>query len=198
MNPSSSIWDACEAIISCDLETRKQGLSRLIENQAAGQFNLAAYILVTRITEPDISLRTLIVKVLGDLVDSGDQHNKTTHDVRQCLFHYLSQMRTRQIYALIQVAEFDPSTQKEIVNILGYCPFAGGHLIEIIENKEVPIRIRHIAAICIESVGYLDAIPKLERVQRRMQAGMKNNKRKSEYTKLIATIQSTLESLKEI
>jgi len=48
------IWDAAGAFVSPELETRCGGFKRLKEADAVRRHALAAYLVFTRLTEPDI------------------------------------------------------------------------------------------------------------------------------------------------
>ncbi len=59
------IWEALESLTSPELMNRIAGLGRIIKLDGVRQYPLVVYVLVTRITEPDIELRTRIVQLLG-------------------------------------------------------------------------------------------------------------------------------------
>jgi hypothetical protein len=79
-------------------------------------------------------------------------------------------MRTRQVYALLQVADFDPQTLDSVAILLNACSFAGNHLADILLDRKQSISIRLRAVELIGKVGYLDAIPVLERIRTRLEA----------------------------
>jgi hypothetical protein len=79
-------------------------------------------------------------------------------------------MRTRQVYAMIQTLIYHPDLTPQIIRLFLACPYAGNHLIEIVNSRKVPLEIRQQAIWLIGEVGYLDAIPTLERMQIRMES----------------------------
>lgn len=157
------IWDAAEAFTSPSLETRCEGLKRLIESEAVRNHSLIAYLLFSRLNETDIELRTRIVATLAEVLISGGNEPDTQPSYAG-LVSWLSELRTRQIYALLQVAEFDRSAEYPIAALLEQCSYAGEHLAEILANRQMPLSMRKQAAYYIGLLGYIDAMPVLERL----------------------------------
>ena len=181
-NPSNSnkaevlpvIWEAIESLASPELMNRITGLGRIIKLDAIRQHPLVVYVLMTRITEPDIELRTRIVKLLGSILDLDLRESKkaalSLEAVKKTLTSALSGIRTRQIFALLQVVEFDKSAEEAVSSMLSYCSFAGGHLSQILSNRTIQLPIRRQAAHFIGRIGYLDALPALERLASRLES----------------------------
>ena len=171
----SILWNAAEALASPDLGTRRSGLERLVEIDAARSSSLVVYVLATHLNEPDLGLRSRIVKVLADVLRQDGRDGRDSEAVKSRLTGYLAQMRTRQIFALLQVAEFDPSTEPMVSRLLATSSFAGEHLGGILNNRQMPLPIRKRAIQFVEQIGYMDAIPCLERLVGRLEA-RKNGK----------------------
>lgn len=165
----SVIWEAAEALTSTDTIKRVNGLERLIEFDAIRQLPLVAYILLTRLEEPDIELRTNIVRCLGSLINSDSFISDPTGKVQTTLLSTLASMRTRQVFALLQVSEYDKTAEANVMDLLSCCSYAGNHLSEILSNRDLPQEIRKQAAFYIGQIGYLDALPVLERMANRLQ-----------------------------
>ena len=76
-NPSNSnkaevlarIWEALESLTSPELLNRIAGLEHIVKLDAVRQYPLVVYVLMTRITEPDIELRTRIIQLLGSILE---------------------------------------------------------------------------------------------------------------------------------
>lgn len=164
------VWGAAEALTSPDLETRYAGLKQLVEQDAVRHQPLVAYLLVSRLAEPDIALRAQIVDALADVVIPNGHGEPAQQPSFPVLAAHLMEMRTRQIYALLQVADFDKSIEPKVVGLLDYCSFAGGHLADILSNRSIPLALRKQAAYFIGRIGYLDALPALERMAARLEA----------------------------
>lgn len=170
-----AIWEATAALISPELENRFSGLKRLEESGAIYSYPLVIYLLTTRIIEPDIELRTRVVKALASVFSDGGER-LPSEAVRRHLNSCLAGMHTREIFALLQVADFDPSAEPVIAAMLSYCSFAGGHLSQILLNRQAPLNIRKRATHFIGRIGFLDALPCLERLETRFESRLNGNK----------------------
>jgi hypothetical protein len=166
----SVIWEAAESFTSPDLMTRISGLERLLSYDAVRQLSLVAYLLATRLDEPDIELRTRIVKTLANLADMNTGSGNLSEDVQRTLISCLSAMRTREVFALLQVVEYDKSTEKYVADLLSWCSFAGSHLAQILSNRDSSTEIRRQAASFIGLIGYLDALPVLQKLASRLES----------------------------
>jgi len=186
----TAVWEATEALTSSDLMTRIMGLKRLVESNAMQQFSLVAYVLATRIVEPDIELRARIVSAIAEVI-SVSQNGIRSSGVLQTITNYLSGLRTRQIFALLQVVEFDRSKEESTADLLSYCSFAGEHLGQILANREATMAIRRQAAKFIGRIGYLDALPTLERMVSRME-----DRREEEDSPLYPALQEAIQLLR--
>lgn len=170
-----AIWEAAAALISPELENRFLGLRRLEESGAMRRHPLVSYLLTTRIIEPDIELRTRVINALAS-VFSDDEERRSSEEVRLHLINCLAGMRTRQIFALLQVADFDTSAEPVVAGLLSYCSFAGGHLTEILMDRQAPLNIRKRAAHFIGRIGFIDALPCLERLETRLESRLDGRK----------------------
>ena len=170
-----TLWDAVNALISPELESRLLGVQRLEETDAIRHHPLVSNLFFMSITEPDIELRARVVKALSSVVFPNQEGNLASETVRLHLNNCLSGMRTRQIFALLQVADFDPNSEPMVAGLLSYCSFAGKHLSDILANRQTPLSIRKRAAHFIGRIGFLDALPCLERLEARLES-RKNGK----------------------
>jgi hypothetical protein len=194
------VWGAAEALTSPDLETRNAGLKQLVDQDAVRRHPLIAYLLISRLAEPDIALRAQIVDALADVVIPNG-HGEPSHAPSfPVLTSHLMEMRTRQIYALLQVADFDKSIESSVVGLLDYCSFAGGHLSDILSNRAIPLVLRKQAAYFIGRIGYLDALPALERMAARLETRCNGRSElgevDSDAAALLSLIRSSLELLR--
>jgi hypothetical protein len=200
---SLEVWYTAEALFSTVLETRKAGLERLVRLKVARVSPLVVYLIATRLTEPDIELRSRVVAVLAGVFDLDDIDRLSEESVRLCLCTYLSGIRTRQVFALLQVMEFDPSMEPKVTQLLSYCSYAGSHLAEILADRNASLELRRWAAHFIGQIGYLDALPVMERLLTRLES-RKNCKNglsdsivgETDETSLLPPIQSAIESLR--
>lgn len=73
---------------------------------------------------------------------------------------------------MLQVAEYQPSTQSEVALLLKACSHAGTVLGDIFSDRKLPIEIRHQAIYFSGLVGFLETIPRLERLEEKLLARM--------------------------
>jgi hypothetical protein len=165
-----AVWGALEALVSSEPDAAKIGLEKLEELNAARFSPLVAYVLVTRLSEPDLDLRARIVRILSQIL-LADKHGKLAPEpVRSLVRSQLALMRTRQVYALLQVIHIDASMENQVARLLNACVYAGHHLGDILADRDMPLAIRVQAVKMIGLVGYVDAIPALERILARLES----------------------------
>lgn len=165
-----AVWSALEALTAPELEIRQQGFEKLVQQDVLRRSPLAAYVLATRLIEPDLSLRRSIVRGLAGLISPAPNVPAPAGAVLTYLHGYLSQMRTRPIFALLQVADYDPESAPQVAALLKACSFAGVQLAQIFSNHACPVRIRRQAITFTSQIGFLAALPALERMVRRLEA----------------------------
>lgn len=164
------IWSAAEAWVSSDAAVRRRALEMIEETKAARLSPVIASLLASSTAEPDLSLRMRVVSILGAVLSPDENGLPAPEQVRQTLRRYLSQMRTRQIYAVLQVVVKNPDSVQAASRLLNACPHAGNHLSDILVDRQAPMDLRRAAVRMIARVGYLDTIPALERIQARLEA----------------------------
>lgn len=194
-----AVWSAAEDLVSPEYARRLDGLDKLLELNAPRLSPLITYLLATRIMDSDINLRVRIVQALGELLKVDDEGHVTPDPVRKYLMAYLYQMRTRPIFSLLEVGSQFPREKENIARLFNACPNAGRHLADILSDRNAPMAIREEAAYFIGLVGYLDAIPALERLSSRLESRISGQQAMSfappavtEELKLLPTIRDTL------
>jgi HEAT repeat protein len=198
-----SVWNALEDLTKDDLNLRRVALGELIELDAPRYSPVVSYILVTRVTEPNIELRARIIETLGEVLLPDKNGLPAPEDVRSSLHLYLSGFRTRQIYALLQAsAEYD-SLEDHVARLLNSCRFAGNHLIDILNDPSTPLEVRAQAAVMIGKVGYLSILPALEKLAGRLEARLSNQmamnfaaQKDTSESDLLPFIQEAIQALK--
>lgn len=163
-----AVWLAIEDLTSPESGIKQQALERLQILNAPRFFPVVTYLLFTLITEQDLQLRKRIVQTLAEILAPDEQGLPAPDNVRNNLLLNLSQIRTRQIYALLQVIIEDDSLEKDVARLFDACPYAGNHLLDILGDYRMPLEVRKQAVNMIGRVGYLDAIPPLERLASRL------------------------------
>jgi HEAT repeat protein len=165
-----AVWDALEELVSPTPEQRQQALKNLLGWSAHRLSPLVAYLLFTRLTDPDMAVRAQVIQALGDLYVVDHEGRAAPDSVRNYLSANLCQMRTRPIYSLLETAIYYPGLESAIARLLNGCPYAGRHLVDILADRRMPRGVRMEAVHFIGRVGYLEAIPELERLANRLEA----------------------------
>lgn len=159
---------ALEAFVGPEIQTRTQGLEKLLSMDAHRRSPLVAAIMARQIDEPDIHLRSKIVEALATVLRSAADGSRPPDHVRHWLRHILGQMRQREIFALLQTIASAPEGIESVCSVLDACSFSGEALVRLLANRKVDVNIRIAAAEAIGRIGFLDAGPALHRVQERL------------------------------
>ena len=165
-----TIWKALEDLTKEDEITRAAALEQIAELSAPRMSPVVSYFLVTRIIEPNLELRARVVEMLSEVLTVNEQGLPAPEDVRNSLRIYLSTIRTRQIYALLQVSTEHPSLESCVALLLKASSFGGNHLVDILDERKNPLEIRKQAACMIGQVGYLYTLPAMEKIVGRLEA----------------------------
>jgi hypothetical protein len=165
-----AVWSAAEDLTSPENNLRRSGLARLREVNAPRVSPLVAYLVSTRLDDPDLYLRSQIVETVGELLLPDEDGFSAPENVRRHLLTHLSSLRRRTLYALLEVAAAYPEMDSHLFHILKVCPQAGGHLCDILSNRQAPLAVRKQAIHFIGFVGYLDAAPMLEKLATRLES----------------------------
>jgi len=194
---SADIWIAAESISSPDPQVRMAGLDHLEQCKAASKFPLVAYVLTTRLCDPDLKIRARVVKLLADVIQPQNGSMQASEDVKQQIHTTLSQMRNRQVFALVEAAESDQVSHSQVAVLLEYCSFSGKHLAMLLSERKISLSLRKTALQFIERIGYLDALPTLERLERRLKSKVNGQKEfdEDEEGSLIPLLQEAMISL---
>jgi hypothetical protein len=165
-----AVWSAAEGLADPEAKVRQEALRQLSELNAQRFSPLVTYLIATRLADPDLEMRHQVVMALGVLFKLDQEGHAVDDKVNQYLTAYLSQMRTRLVFSLLQVAEKFTDVDENIARLFNACPFAGEHLVEISNDRTNAQSIRKKAIYFVGLVGYLDGIPALERLETRLEA----------------------------
>ena len=198
------VWSATQGITSPDLNVRRESLDRLIVLDAARLSPLVAYVVATRIFEPDLELRSRVVDVVGKILLPKETGKLTPPAVRLHLSSYCLQMERHGILKVLEVAEAYPETESKVAALLNNCSQSGTILAEMMSDRRISMAMRCQAVNFIGRVGFLDAIPALEKLAERLEArksGQKMmpfaNSNNADESTLLPRIQAALTILKE-
>jgi hypothetical protein len=164
------VWKATEALTSPDIASRQRGIDALVEVGAQRVSPLVAYMIATCLSDPDINLRKRVVYILADLLFSDLNGRQSPDEVREVVTNYLHQMREATVFDLLEVSAADQNADSSIYHLFNACPYAGKYLADILTQWKNPLLIRQKAIYFIGQVGYLEALPALERLFNRLEA----------------------------
>jgi hypothetical protein len=163
-----AVWNATEALASPTVVARNHGIDTLLELGVQRVSPLVAYMLATKLNDPEIAIRRRIVYVLGDLMIDDPSIRRTPENVRKAITHVLRTMHEETIYGLLEVAIMDPMVEKPIYHLFNDCPIAGRYLGDILSQWKNPLSIRQKAIHYVGLVGYTEALPVMERLLNRL------------------------------
>ncbi len=198
-----AIWNALELLSSPQVERRHQAMDQIFELDAHCISPMVAYMVTTRIEDQDIDMRLRAVQAVGQVLRACNGNGGAPSEIRQAVTPYLSQMRRRKIYGLLQILEAHPSAETDVAAVLNVCSFAGSTLALIFLDRKLSLEIRRQAINFTGIVGFLDAVSALERLADRLESRM-NGQRSMPFAppsdkdekSLLPTVQATLRMLK--
>jgi hypothetical protein len=164
------VWGAAEALVDPNPLNRQAGLQSLKESRAARYSPLIGYLLFTRLSDPDLLLRINIIGELADSLSPDHDGQFAPEIVRQSLRFYFSQTDQNQILAMLEAAELDKRVEPAIVLFLKINCDAGTILADILTDRKKPVGLRNQAAKLIGMVGYVEAIPTIDRLISRLES----------------------------
>lgn len=198
-----AVWRALEGIASPDAAERHRSLNELISLDAPRLSPLVAYMLATRLVDPNLKFRTRVIEVLGDIISNGNGE-KLPLEVRRHLKAHCTVIGRGTVMAMLEVAEVDPSVETQIAAIFNLCSHSGTILTELMADRRVPVLLRRQAIHYIGRVGFIQAIPHLERLADRLTSRSNGQKRMSfappnepDESTLLTGVQAALTLLQE-
>jgi hypothetical protein len=198
------VWNATQGLTSPDIAVRRESIDRLVVLDAVRLSPLVAYVVATRIFESDLDLRRRVVNILGKIFLPNETGKLTPPTVRVHLASYCSKMEQREILQLLEVAEAFPETESKVAAILNNCSQSGTILAEMMSDRRILLAMRRQAINFIGRVGFLDAIPALEKLEERLKSRANGQKSmpfalpsNSEENSLLPMVQATLTLLHE-
>jgi DNA-binding protein Fis len=167
------VWGAMEELISSKTSHRHAALDRLLKLNAPRLSALVAYLLATRITDPDLTVRIRVIRVIGDIYTPDERSQPLSDSVKSALSSYLAQIDSGVVSSLIEASIYDASLFSHVARLLNYCPNAASHLVEILMDRKASLEERRLATELIGRVGFLEAVPALERLYTKLGARIK-------------------------
>ena len=198
-----TVWRALEGIASPDAAERNRCLDELVSLDAPRLSPLVAYMLATRLVDPNLKFRKRVIEVLRDIISIGNG-GKLPLEVRRHLKAHCSVIGRGTVMSMLEVAEVDPSVETQIAAIFNLCSHSGTILTELMADRRVPVLLRRQSINFIGRVGFIEAIPHLERLADRLISRANGQKRMSfapphepDESTLLTGVQTALKLLQE-
>ncbi len=198
-----AVWRALEGLASPEASDRNRSLDELLAMDAPRLSPLVAYMLATRLVDPNLKFRKRVIEVLGDIISNGNGE-KLPLEVRRHLKGHCTVIGRGTVMAMLEVAKVDPSVESQIAAIFNLCSHSGAILTELMADRRVPVLLRQQAIQFIGRVGFVEAIPHLERLAERLISRTNGQKRMSfappsepDESTLLTGVQTALTLLQE-
>lgn len=165
-----AVWLAAEKLISADVRDRHAGLDDLLVTEAARISPLIAYLLLTRLIDPDKGLRARIVEALANVMRRDAEGRYANEAVRAQIISGLVEQGDQGLQAMIEVGVEDDSMLGHIAKLINFAPNAGSYLKDLAGDRSQRINLRKLAIYFIGRIGYADAYSELLRIRNRIES----------------------------
>ncbi len=158
-----AVWQAIEGLAAPEPPRRYESLERLISLKAARVSPLAAYMLATRLIDPDITFRIRVIQALGEMVAARGE-DKPTEEVRRYLRARCMVMGRGTVLAVLEAVIADDSIEPHATALFTLCSHAGNILVDLACDRKVGVNLRDRAIRLLGKIGFIEAIGRLERL----------------------------------
>ena len=165
-----AVWQAAEKLISADPRLRHAGLDDLLVTEAARISPLIAYLLLTRLFDPDQDLRSRIVEALANVMRRDAEGRYANEAVRAQIISGLVEMGDPGLQAMIEAGVDNDAMLGHIAKLINFAPNAGNFLKDLAGDRSQRINIRKLAIYFIGRIGYVDAYSELLRIRNRIES----------------------------
>jgi len=174
---STQIWQAAEKLVSPTPADREQALSFLREQGAISNSALIAYLVATRLSDPDLEIRFHMIQALGEVLSAEDDAEIIDDQILRYVQGYLAHLEETQLIKLLEVSDQYLSAEKPLVAILKLCSYAGELFGGIVNDRKIPLSLRQQAAYFSGEIGFLETIPALQNLLHRIDKTRNNPER---------------------
>jgi len=168
---NKEIWLAAEKLTSPRAAEREEALDYLVEHGAPAKSPLIAYLLATRLSDPDLEVRCHMVKALGVVLTNAVQGEQLPDQVLRQLQGFLAYLNKEQILDLLEVSERYLSAEESLIEIFKLCSYAGNVLSGIVNDRKISLGIRQKATYFCGEAGFLETITTLKALVMRIEKG---------------------------
>ena len=166
---NKEIWLAAERLVSPRAVEREEALDYLVGQGAPAKSPLIAYLLATRLSDPDLEVRCHMVKALGDVLSSVEQGEQLPDNVLRHLQGFLAHLNKEQILDLLEVSGQYLSAEESLIEIFKLCSYAGNVLSGIVNDRKMHLGIRQKAIYFCGEAGFLEVNTALQGLMTRIE-----------------------------
>ncbi|MBN2045148.1 MAG: hypothetical protein JW757_09030 [Anaerolineales bacterium] len=170
-------WQAAEKLLCSDVKTRHQGLDELLSSQAARVSPLIAYLVVTRLFDPDKEMRLRVVEALANILRRDENGQYAPEAVRAQIISGLSHLGDQGLYSLLEAGIEHGEMREHIAKLINFAPHTGRFLKELAGDRSKQIEMRRLAIHFLGRIGYVDAYSELLRIRNRIESRQLGQKR---------------------
>jgi hypothetical protein len=131
---------------------------------------LIAYLVVTRLFDPDEGLRIRVVEALTNILRRDANGQYAPEAVRAQIITGLSQLGDQGLYSLIEVGVEHQDCLGHIAKLINYAPHTGRFLKDLAGDRAESIKIRSLAIYLLGRIGYVEAYSELLRIRNRIES----------------------------
>lgn len=153
---NKEIWLAAEKLVSPQAVEREEALDFLVDKGVPAKSPLIAYLLATRISDPDLEVRFYMVKALGDVLTGSEQGELLPDNVLRQLQGFLAHLNKEQVLDLLEVSGQYLSAEESLIEIFKLCSYAGHVLSGIVNDRKIHLDIRQKAIYFCGEAGFLE------------------------------------------
>ena len=165
---SQEVIQAAENLVSPRVVKREAALDYLMKGDYGRKSPLIAYLIATRISDPDLEFRFHVIQAIGKILSPDSDGNLTAEVIVSHLHLVVAYLNKGQILDILAVADQYILAEKGIVEIFKLSSYAGSILSDIVNDQKIPVSIRQQAIYYCGEVGFLDTIPTLEGLKSRV------------------------------
>ena len=130
-----AVWQAAEKLISADAQQRHAGLDDLLVTEAARISPMIAYLLITRLFDPDQELRSRIVEALANVMRRDAEGRYANEAVRSQIISGLVEMGDPGLQAMIEAGVDNEAMLGHIARLINFAPNAGNFLKDLAADR---------------------------------------------------------------
>ncbi len=170
------VWQAAEKIAAPNIQTRNSALDELLQTDALRVSPLIAYLLITRLDDPELDFRRRVITALSSTLQPDLSGKYALDSVRSQIMTALSSLDVSGVTAILAVGIGREEMVAHIATLLNYCPGAGTLLSEIAAHRSNDLSLRRLAIYMIGRVGFVDVRSNLERLHNRIEVKQSSQK----------------------